>query len=162
MSISVDRSRIRQALEQARNSWLFEYSGDQIDSVLDGMSHGVEEFVTEYQRRFGEAPDPFALLEQNPLKGTAFFQVDTLRASVEMKIMVWRIFLGAEIKRLELRYDDAGDFHLLVSIKSPFGEQENYESSYSWDFALLRHLGATSVNGRMVLQGYYAMRTGST
>ena len=162
MSMIIDRPRIRQALEQAGNAWLFDYTGSQIDSVLDDLGRRVQDFITEYQNRFGEEPDPFGLIENNPLKGMAFFQVDTLRASVEMKIMVWRVLLGAEIQRLELRYDKSGDFHLSLNIQTPYGDRESYTSSSSWDFALLRHLGATGrFDGQMMLQGYYAMRTGS-
>jgi hypothetical protein len=159
MSAVADRARVRQALETAGNWWFLDHAGAQVDDLLDTLGQGIREFIDEYKRRFGEEPDPFGLVEANPVTGMAFFQVDTLRASVEMKIMVWRVLLGSDIDRIRMEYDAGGRFFLSIIIRTPYGGSETYESSNGWDFRVLRHLGATAVNGRMMLQGYYAMKS---
>ena len=52
--------------------------------------------------------DLFGLVETNPTKAAAFFQPDTLQASREMKLMVWRILLGCEIQGIELTSTEQG------------------------------------------------------
>jgi hypothetical protein len=78
----------------------------------------------EYERRFHETPDPIRLLEKNPAKGTAFFQIDTFRVSLEMKIMIWRILMGCDIVRVQFTYESGAPISLSVVIKSPYGDED--------------------------------------
>jgi hypothetical protein len=158
MSAADERARMRRALEQSGNAWLLQYWGAQVEEGLQQVVDDFGAFVTEYARRFGgETPDPFTLLDRNPDKGRAFFQVDTLTASVEMKIMVWRILLGCDIQRIAFHYDVARGTELTVTLRTPYGEEEQYRGQQGRDFKVLRHFGATGVDGHLVLQGYYAL-----
>jgi hypothetical protein len=161
MSAVSQRVRIKEAVEAAGNAWLFESAGTHLDQILGQLEQGIEEFVVAYQAQFGERqrPDPFGLLETNRAKGMAFFQVSTLRASVPMKIMIWRILQGCEVKRVEFHYDSETESTLSIVLQTPYGEEDPpYTGDPLRDFGVLRHFGATGVNGRLLLQGYYASR----
>jgi hypothetical protein len=148
--------RLKQALEDSGNAWLLGYWGNDADAMLERAAEDLEAFLLEYERRFGERPDPFAFLQKDRLKAKAFFQLDALQASVEMKIMIWRILLGCDIVRVEFRYTQASVMELTATLKTPYEEEEIYRTTQSRDFRVLRHFGATEDNGHLVLQGYYA------
>jgi hypothetical protein len=153
------RERLRGALQQTGGAWIFPFWAEDANANLDRLAADLEDFAQQYKQRFGERPDPFALLEENPLKGAAFFQIDTLLLSADMKIMVWRILLGCEIARVEFRYHAGAEPALLVVLQPPYGQrQERYEGQKAADFRVLRHFGTTGVNGKLFLQGYYAAR----
>jgi hypothetical protein len=157
MSKASERLRIKQALEQTGNSWLFRFWGEAEAKNLEKIRLDLEEFAKEYQRRFGERPDPFELLQVNPWKGAAFFHVDTLSASVEMKVLVWRILLGCEIARVEFRYEAGKPSFVKVVLRPPYGQgEEEYTSRHFADFWVLRHFGTSGVNDQLHLAGYYA------
>jgi hypothetical protein len=156
MSTPERRALLRAALEAAGSSWLLKYWGKDQDRALDQTLQALDEFAAEYERRFRYRPDPFALPGQDPARGRAFFQADTLALSAEMKILVWRILLGCEIHRVEFHYESAGGTDLTVTLRTPYGEEEQYRGQQSRDFKVLRHFGATGVDNHLVLQGYYA------
>src|SRR5437899_13098459 len=105
MSATIDRTQVKKAIEDAGESWLFSYWGADSERHLDGVRAQLTEFLDEYERRFGERPDPFTLLQTDPYKGKAFFQNDTFMVSVEMKILIWRILLGGEIVGVNFEYE---------------------------------------------------------
>jgi hypothetical protein len=158
MSRSVDRETIRSALEQTGGGWILKYWGEDADKQLGKIGSQLKAFAREYHRRFGEQPDVFGLLEVNPAKAAAFFQIDSLLASLEMKVMIWRILLGCDVAEISLHYKVDEQFSLRVNLGSPFGTGEAYATQDPSDFRVLRHLGLTGVDGQSVLQGYYAFR----
>src|SRR5262249_36926182 len=121
MSKTSERLRLKNALQQAGNAWLFRFWGPDEGRNLDRIRRDLEEFCREYEQRFQERPDPFNLLETNPWKGTAFFHADTLIASVEMKIVVWRVLMGCEIARIEFKYEMGRPSLLRVTLRPPYG-----------------------------------------
>ncbi|HLN31907.1 MAG TPA: hypothetical protein VK395_29520 [Gemmataceae bacterium] len=158
MTDSSKQDRLRKALDVSGSAWLLEYWGDDAESRLAQAVVDLDDFACEYERRFSERPDPFELLESDPIRGKAFFQIDTFVISLEMKIMIWRIMLGCEILRVEFRYDMEDATDLLITLRTPYGAEEQYRGKRSRDFRVLRHFGATEDNERLILQGYYALK----
>ena len=157
MSRESERLRVKQALERSGYDWLFRFWGKTEDRNLDRIRADLKKFADEYRRRFGERPDPFDLLEVNPAKGAAFFHPDTLAASVDLKIAVWRILYGWEPVRVEFRYEAGKPTFLKVVLRPPYGhDEEEYASDHYADFRVLRHLGVGGVNDQLHLDGYYA------
>jgi len=157
----VPRSRIRlkRAIKEAGGEWILRVWGNERDSILDRISKDIDDFAKEYERLFGDKADPWELLKLNPTKAAAFFHMDTLSASVDMKVMVWRILLGCEIVEVRFDYQTGVASKLFIKLRAPNGQEpEEYESSLLRDFAVLRHLGTTVSGGKLVLQGYYGAR----
>jgi hypothetical protein len=156
MSAHVDSRQVEEALDHAQLKWLLDYWGPDKPARLDQTAQDLSEFIQKYATRFGERPDPFKLLSENPIKGRAFFQFDTLIASPEMKIMVWRILQGCEIAKLDFHYDKNDQLSLKITLSTPCGTTEEYHSDYWADFRVLRHLGTPKTNDKLRLEGYYA------
>jgi hypothetical protein len=159
MATATIRGRLKEAIEKAGSAWIFRYWGNDVDKNLDRVAADLERFTREYHRRYRERPDPLELLEVNPLKGAAFFQIDTLMVSIEMKIMIWRILLGCEIAKVEFRYEAGKLPFFSVSLRPPYGDdEERFRGEKASDFRVLRHFGITGVEDQLFLQGYYAGR----
>jgi hypothetical protein len=159
------RGRVRAALEDAGRGRVTSEPEQVADQRVDQTLRDVEEFVQEHLRRFGEQPDPYSLLQANPSKGKAFFHTDSLTASMEMKIMIWRILLGCEIMRVHFDYELGKKPDFTVVLRAPDGSEEKYRGTGTWDFRVLRHMGAagvrfgaTGAQQGLVLQGFYAMK----
>jgi hypothetical protein len=156
MSTPVDPDVVEEALNRAQLKWLLDYWGSDKPDHLRQTAKEISEFIQEYAARFNDSPDPFKLLNDNPEMGRAFFQFDTLIASAEMKIMIWRILQGCEIVQVDFHYDKSGQPSLEVKLLTPYGEPEEYKSNHWADFRVLRHLGTLKTNDQLRLQGYYA------
>jgi hypothetical protein len=160
MSKTEMRRLLKGAMEQAGSAWIFRFWRDETEKNLAKIAAGLVEFIITYQRRFGDRPDPLALLSANPIKGSAFFQIDTLMLSVEMKIMVWRILMGCEIAKLEFHYEAGQEPRLSVSLTPPYGRSiETYHGQAAGDFRAIRHLGIMGGSERLILDGYYAAKS---
>jgi hypothetical protein len=159
MSQVLDRARLRGAVERAGDAWIFPYWGEHADRHLGTLHEKLGEFIDAYEKKFGERPDPMGLLDANPLKWRAFFQIDTLTLSVEMKILVWRLLLGCEITRVEFGYQLGHPHGLSISLRSPYGVDEGpYIGKEPADFRVFRYIGVTHANDQLVLEGYYATK----
>jgi hypothetical protein len=161
MSDPERRTLLKKTLEEMGNAWLLGTSrGDNLEQILDRVLADLDKFAAEYERRFGEKPDPFRLYGEDPYKAKAFFQIDTLKASVEMKIMIWRLLLGCEIDEITFHYRQEQEMDLSVFLRSPSGEREGpYQGrEHFTDFRVLRHFGVGGKKGRLVLQGYYPLK----
>lgn len=162
MTTPINRETLREALRQTGNDRPFRgaHNDQYLDLQLDLWCAGLRAFVDEYSKRFGEMLDPFAWLPVSPLKAKAFFQIDTLNLSPEMKIAVWRILLGSEIRALETVFrPEEEKTDLCLVLRPPYadaGAYETYQSDKPDDIRLIRHLGTIRVNNRLELQGYYA------
>jgi hypothetical protein len=162
MSAAIDLSQWRTALEKTNNDWLLRYWGAEAEKHLKKVAKDLEGFQREYKRRFGETPDILGLAEVNPTKAAAFFHLDTFLASREMKILIWRLLLGAEVEQVDLKYKAGKDLSLRIVLFAPYDIEENereiYETTNSSDYRILRHFGLAGVEGRFELQGYYALK----
>jgi hypothetical protein len=159
VTTKIDPSELKVALESAGASWIIGWHGHEERTHLDEMCADLTEFVEEYQRRFREPPDPLGLLRRNPVKGMAFFQLDTFRVSLEMKIMIWRILVGCRVESVRFEYAVSHPFRVEVQLRTPDGTVEGpYIGARPQDFRVLRHFGAIEVNGDVQLDGYYALR----
>jgi hypothetical protein len=164
MTTGLDREKVRTALQQSGSAWLFKYWEPHVERKLEQIAAEIQQFTRAYEQRFGERPDPFELLSQNPSKGAAFFELDALESSLEIKIMIWRILSGCEIVRVEFRYEQGKPAYFSVTLRSAGGDEDPpYVGKYPWDFRTMRHFAATYDNlgypdTCLNLSGYYAMR----
>ncbi len=150
--------RVASALEKAGCSWMLRWTDR--DAALQRIGELQGEFAAEYERRYHERPDALALAQQNPVKAAAFFQALGGRPlSLEMRILAWRLILGSEILRLDFSYARDGGTEIRVTVRSPCDvAQGEFSSDSLWDFAVLRHLGMLTIDGKPVLDGYFALR----
>jgi hypothetical protein len=162
MTTSIDLAHLRVALEKTGNTWLLHYWGAESEKHLKKLAKELEGFQREYKRRFGETPDILGLADVNPTKAAAFFHFDTFLASREMKILIWRLLLGAEIEQVDLKYHAGKDLSLRIVLIAPYDiegdEKETYETTNTSDFRVLRHFGLAGVERHFELQGYYALK----
>jgi len=159
MSAAIDTAIVKKALERAGADWIFRYWGGDEAKHLGRVRSDIEKFRREYRRRFRETPDPYALLDDNPVKGAAFFQIDTLQSSLEMKVMIWRILLGCEIVGLDYHYEQGTTPNFTVRIRAPYSDEvETYVAQSPGDFRVLRHFGFVQTDDQLFFQGYFAVR----
>jgi hypothetical protein len=156
MKASIDAAAVRTALEKTGQDVVLRFWSKDGGRQLRKIAAGLKEFVREYRRRFKESPDILGLMDENTLMAKAFFHYDTLMASCEMKIMVWRLLMGGELRAVDFRYraDKRGSLRVQLLIY-PGGRKETYESTDALDFRVLRHFGVAGEPGQGRLQGYY-------
>ena len=69
---------------------------------------------------------------------------------------------GANIERVEFRYELRSLFHLVVTVSfERSDEQIDFESREPWDAAVLRLVGISKAGDAPVLEGFYALRVGN-
>jgi hypothetical protein len=151
MNASIDATVVRAALEKTGQDKVLRLWSKDGEQELRKAAAGLKQFVLQYRRRFRETPDVLGLLDENILKARAFFHFDTLRASCEMKIMVWRLLIGGEIQAVDFRYRAGKRSLLRIQLLSLDWRKETYESADALDFRVLRHIGVAFDR----LQGYY-------
>lgn len=158
MNSTAKRDRLEEAIIAIGNGWVLKHWGEHKDQHLRKMLRDLEEFSRYYRNRFGETPDPFQLLDDNPTKAAAFFQFDTLRVSPEIKAAVWRILLGFEIIEVRFHYRQSKTPEFSIVLAPAWGEQnpEAYQGESQDDFRVLRHLGISFVDDKLFLNGYFA------
>lgn len=157
-------STLEEVIRRSGESWLIDSFGNAEESIrhLRQTLESVNRLACE--RLKDDAPDlsDAAILElyqQHPLKVRTFLQALGGTRTPDMLLMAWRVIQGMEIKEVSLSYQRQKDFRLRVVLESPDGEvDEAYDSSNVHDFALLRHIGAMTVDGQPILQGFYALR----
>jgi len=159
MSTTADNSKVKHALESAGQSWIFSFWGENAEKNLDRIHGDIEKFRREYRKRFGESPDPYALLDDNPVKAAAFFQIDTLQSSIEMQIMIWRILLGCDIVGVDFHYRQGIPPTFTATLRPPYSDDsETYDGQSPGDVRVLRHFGFVSNSEQLFFQGYHAVR----
>lgn len=148
---------VSRALAAAGYSWILQ-EPDQ-EQILRKIANEIDEFIEAYCDQFHVTPDPFALLNENPSKGIAFFQSYIGPPhSVEIRMLIWHLLAGAEIVSVNLTYEKNGEFRLAVIAESPYGEPAEFTSGDAWDFRALRHIGLIGMGDGAILDGYYALR----
>jgi hypothetical protein len=161
--IKTEPAKVRDALMRTGCESELEMAGEKVGEYLVQVVSEIDEFVDEYTRRFGEVPDPFRLLDENPDKATAFFQAVAGSAlSLEMRLMIWRVLAGARIVSVDLKYTRLKEARLRIVLnKRPATASENqneevFESDNLWDFQLLQHFAMLALNGKPILEGFFA------
>ena len=154
MNTQITPAMVREALVSTRSKNILDAPG--WDHYFAKWADSLNSFIEAYRQRFGEVPDPIGLLSSSPAKGAAFWELDTLRLSVQMKIAVWRILSGLEIVAVNLEVEPER-FHLSIRLGIWFGNSdEHYDSLNSEDIRLLRHFGTIEMGDKTRFQGYYA------
>ena len=155
----IDRQRVRSALEQSGCAWVLRMSEDG-DAVLEGIAKELEVFRRAHKKHFPSepAPDPFKLLQENLDRGAAFFETFTgPPLSVDFRISVWRILMGAQIETLQMQFDQhRAAFHLAMTTR--FHNEMNpfpCEGTNIWDFQVVQRIGPGEISGRPFLGGFY-------
>lgn len=99
---------------------------------------------------------------RNPAHVRAFFQALSGTCTPQMLLMVWRILQGVSIKAVNLSYGYQGSFSASIVLQAIDGTNDPpYESTDIFDFALFRHLGILKIDGKPVLEGFYALQLGN-
>jgi len=164
MTATIELSVLREAMEKTGNEWLLNYWGEEAEKHLKKLAADLGRFQREYKRRFKETPDVFALVDVNPPKAAAFFHLDSLLASREMKILIWRLMLGVDIDKIDLKYKAGKVFALRITLIAPYDVEEEAKEEYvttsTSDFRVLRHFGLMGVEGGFEIQGYYGLKGG--
>jgi hypothetical protein len=159
MSITMPRHTSTEAVERAFDAtgcgWILEMSAR--ESILKQVALELDEFIEEYTRRFNQAPDPFGLIDENPQKAAAFFETFTNPPiSLEMRLAVWRLIIGADIEAVRFDYRKGQGLEFVIQLAFRRSDPELYRGESLWDFEVLRHIGILSVDGKPILDGYYA------
>lgn len=152
---------LREILKQTRARKLLDAPG--WEPVLEQWAGGLNRFVKEYGLRFPDNPaDPIKFFHSAPTKAAAFFELDTLRSSTEMKIAVWLILQGWEIDRVEVDVRRRQSSMVRLVLRAPYGDEETtYESDDPEDIRLIRHFGTITINNQPEFQGYHAFAMSS-
>jgi hypothetical protein len=155
MSATKDLDSLRHILEASDATWKHALSEPVGEQWLTNVAERLDAFAAEYERRFGNRPDPLRAFSADPVDVAAFFQIDTVTASIEIMIMVWRVLSGCELERIDFNYVKDRAWHLKVELRTPDGGREAYQGTEPFDFKVLRHFGVSASNGRLLLLGYY-------
>jgi hypothetical protein len=158
MARRVDRTRVAEAFELAGCGWVLKRSDR--DAVVEGASRAIGEFMDAYGKRFGETPDPFSLLTENPAKAAAFFQSFAgPPPSLGMRMTIWRILMGADIEALRLDYQKNDNIQIFIQTKFDYENNScDCETTNPWDFRVVANIGLILVNEKPYLDGFYARR----
>jgi hypothetical protein len=98
------------------------------------------------------------LVSVSPYKADAFLQALISIRSTPILCAAWRIIQGMEIECVEMRFTRLSDFALRVVLRSPHNQTEEYTSDQIGDAVFVRHLGASTLDGRPYFHGFYALR----
>jgi len=114
------------------------------------------------QRRLGKIsffPDTLPqLLCISPYKADAFLQALVSIRSTPMLCVAWRILQGMQIAAIDMEYLQLSTFTLRVVLRSPYNQDEEYQSDDINDAVFLRHLGKSMVDDKPFFDGFYALR----
>jgi hypothetical protein len=172
MANHVDVNRLAEVFEQIGCGWVLKLS-NHVD-LLRAAAQQLDEFMVEYRREFGEEPDPFSFLDENPTKAAAFFRTFAApRITPKMRMTIWRILKGADIIMLLLNYqrkdsrkaeDGETEIPLFesdfeITIRTKFDYQADYyecRSTHPWDYPVIRNIGLVVFGETAILTDYFA------
>jgi hypothetical protein len=111
--------------------------------TIDGLMARMDRFCDAYMSRFGVRPDPFAVFEDDTfrLSHSAFFDYDTLYASPEVQVAIWRILEGWGIQSLSVKIE-GGKLELAIVLRNSDGSLESYAGGQG-DFRVVKHFVPT-------------------
>ena len=171
--MKAEEESFREVLRETGMKWLLSWATTPEEGLARFLEK-MDEFCAEYNRRFSNPGAPATLpqricrrtiLEEHardPRNVRAFLQAYASSCTPCMLVMVWRVLWGAEIRGAELRYEEASrekPFCLRVVLQAPHEEIPDppYESADLHDFTVLRHFGLLGIDGRFILDGFYAL-----
>jgi hypothetical protein len=157
--------RVQDALQRTDCGWILEdIEETEREELLATIAREIEVFREEYDKRFGHRPNPFELLDEMGERAIAFFQSFIgPPLSLDIRIAIWRLLVGCEIRSLEIRYRKKDSFEVRIIVGQRHEPPDpDYVTSNPWDFIVLRHMGVMTVNGKLVLDGYYALTDAAT
>ena len=109
-----DPADVERALKATGNGWILEMV--EPAPLLKQVAMEVDEFLGEYTRRFGRVPEPFALVDQNPDKAAAFFELYTNPpVSMDMRLAVWQLVHGANILSVRFVYERDRETEVVIT-----------------------------------------------
>ena len=152
-------------IRQSGEGWLIDWYSPK-DEAVPKIRRILQRANDWGKARFGgNAPtltpeNIVATYPKNPHKVRAFLQVLGAVASPQILVMVWRIIQGMGVASIEMEYRSEETFKMLVRLKSPYGEMEEYESSDIDDAVILRHVGIMKMGDKGIFDGFYALRVG--
>jgi hypothetical protein len=171
---SVANDHLEDLIRACGEGWLI----DQFDPPEKALPHfhaillGAD---VESRKRFGAGGPrftPSALEDEhkrNPYKVRGFLQALGSVETPAMLVLIWRILQGLQIASISMVYDadrmkndPTGAFQLSIRLFAPDAASypEDYTSTRVYDVAILRHLGIIEHEGRGVIDGFVALRTG--
>lgn len=160
MTNATAEKKLEQLLRVHELGWMIDlYSPS--DEAAPKYLRQLDEFAAAYQRRFGERaliePDQLeAWANKDPFKVTAFLQALAVTEEPEMLQLVWCMLCGAEVLEVNLQHRQSESFNLKV-ILSMNGRTETFQSGDIKSAAILSHFGITTMNGRPLFQGFFAL-----
>jgi len=164
--VTQNAEKLVEMIHACDQQWLIEYF-EPPDEAAAHLCDLIQRAETERNRRHvGGLPltidtlnDLFARQQH---RVTAFLQALGGTRTPTMLVMVWRVLQGMEIDQLVMEYNRAEKrFFLRIELVSPYGEPtEAYESDEINDAALVRHFGIMKMDGRPIMDGFYALRMG--
>jgi hypothetical protein len=153
----INPSQIADAFEQIGFSERIKTESREL--MLQAAARDLDEFITAYQDRFHVAPDPFALLEENPYKAKAFFQAYLgPRYSVNARLLIWHLLSGAEILSAEFSYRRKEKMCIKFTTSTPYGHEDDFACESPWDFRLFRYIGLLGYHDQVILDGFHAYK----
>ncbi|HYO65530.1 MAG TPA: hypothetical protein VEU33_05560 [Archangium sp.] len=122
----------------------------------------IQAVQAEYERLLSEplASPLFEQLVEESEALTPLIQAFASPTSASIRVMIYCILKGAEIRRVHYAYELERRSHLTIDVELSDGRSLRFESEDLWDAEVLRHFGMTKRGGRPILEGYYAFRRG--
>lgn len=157
---NTELTELQKVLEQVSPIWshTFWLRGG-AEQTVTAILAGIQEFQEEYFRRFGEKPDPYSLLRSDWKKGAVFFDPVAVDASLNFKVMIWRILIGCPILKVNFSYQrrgqTRGESSLKITLRSFEDKTEDYEAEKWWDYHVLQHISIKAINDELFLGGFY-------
>lgn len=139
---------------------MFDPGSRAAEHYLDALRR-LEQYIQS--RRLGTlsfSPESVSqLVSVSPHKADAFLQALVSIRSTPILCAAWRIVQGMDIESIEMHYARLSEFKLRVVLRSPYDDtEEEYESDDINDVVFVRHLGKSTVDGRPLFDGFYALR----
>lgn len=150
---------LRQLFDTAGVGWALREGAD---AEARRYLQEIQAVEAEYERLLSE-PMSSPLLEQLVEEGealTPLIQAFASTTSASIRVMIYCILKGAEIRRVLYDYELERRSQLIIDIELSDNRTLRFESEDLWDAEVLRHFGMTKRGGRPILEGYYAFRRG--
>jgi hypothetical protein len=156
MPTRTEPAEVERALRRTETGWFLGREGQY--ELIGEIATQIDEFINEYKKRYNLTPDPFGLLDENPNKAAAFFELYTNPPiSMDMRIAVWELINGADIEFIQFTYARDQEASLVIRLITPHQPAAiEYTGSTLRDFKVTRHFGTLSVGGQEIFDGYYA------
>jgi len=156
-------SNLEEAIRDAGEGWLIDMFAPPENAIPHICQILLDVHALATSRLGGNAPDlsEAAIIRhynRHPSKVTGFFQLLGGTRSTEILLMAWRIIEGMEVQNVVLEYHRRTSFAMRVTLRSPYDQEETYESAQIQDFAIFRHIGMMEISGRPVFDGFYQLR----